>query len=88
MIKLDAMPIYGKHPFKIFFSGTSGPILTKLCMKLLGVKPIIVCSHYKAGLTLTYFTVMSNFVTRAFVCENVAIMDSLEMIAAFDLECD
>ena len=87
---MDAMPIYGKHPFKIFFSGTSGPILTKLGMKLWGVRPIIVCSHYKAGLTfkLTYFTVMSNFVTRAFVCENVAMMDSLEMLAAFGLECD
>ena len=26
MTKMAAMPIYGKNPSKIFFSGTSGPI--------------------------------------------------------------
>ena len=33
MTKMATMPIYGKNPSKIFFSGTTGPILTKLGMK-------------------------------------------------------
>ena len=32
MTKMDAMPIYGKNPSKIFFSRTGGPIFTKLGM--------------------------------------------------------
>ena len=28
MTKMAATPIYGKHPSKIFFSGTGGPIST------------------------------------------------------------
>ena len=41
MTKMAAMHIYGKNPSKIFFSGTSGLISTKLGMLLL----IIVCSN-------------------------------------------
>ena len=33
MTKMAAMPIYGKNPSKIFFSGTTGPISIKLGMK-------------------------------------------------------
>ena len=33
MTKMAAMPIYGKNRSKIFFSGTTGPISTKLGMK-------------------------------------------------------
>ena len=33
MTKMAAMPIYGKNPSKIFFSGTCGPISMKLGMK-------------------------------------------------------
>ena len=32
MTKMAATPIYGKNPLKIFLSGTSGPISTKLDM--------------------------------------------------------
>ena len=32
MTKMAPMPIYGKNPSKIFFSGTGGPISTKLGM--------------------------------------------------------
>ena len=32
LTKMAAMPKYGKNPSKIFFSGTCGPISTKLCM--------------------------------------------------------
>ena len=31
--KMAAMPIYGKNPSRIFFSGTGGPISKKLGMK-------------------------------------------------------
>ena len=32
MAKMATMPIYGKNPSTIFFSGTGGPISTKLGM--------------------------------------------------------
>ena len=44
MIKMAAMPIYGKNHSKIFFSRTGRPIFTKLGMYHLGLQPIIVCS--------------------------------------------
>ena len=56
----------------------------KLGMKHQRPKPIIVCTNYDPGLTLTYFTAMSNFVH--FIMENVTMMDSLEIIASCDLE--
>ena len=37
MTKMAAMPIYGKNPLK-FFSGTGGPITTKLGMKPIKAK--------------------------------------------------
>ena len=66
VIKMATTFIYGKKPSKIF-SGTSGPILTKLGMYNLGLLLIIVCSNDDPGLTLTYFTARSNFVTWAFL---------------------
>ena len=83
MTKMAAMPIYGK-PLKIF--GTGGPISTKLGMKHLELQPIIVCSNDNPGLTLTYFTARSNFVTSAFLWEKVKTVDLLETIAACDLK--
>ena len=38
MTKMAAMPIYGKYPSKFFFSGTGGPISTKLGMKHRGLE--------------------------------------------------
>ena len=63
MTKMAAMTIYGKNPSKIFFSGTGGPISTNFGMYHGGLLSIIVCSNNDAGLTLTYFTARSNFVT-------------------------
>ena len=63
MTKMDAMPIYGKKTLKIFFSGTSGQILMKLCMKNQRPKPFFICENYDPGLTLTYFRARSNFAT-------------------------
>ena len=62
MTKMATMPINGKIPSKIF-SGTNGPISTKLSMWHEGLQPIIVCSNDDLWLTLTYFTARSNFVT-------------------------
>ena len=59
MTKMAAMPIYGKNTLKIFFPGTTGPILMKLCMKYQRPKPLIFCSNYYPGLTFTCFTARS-----------------------------
>ena len=86
MTKIAAMPIYGKHTLKIFFPGTSGPISTKLGMKHRRLRPIILCSNDKPGLTLTSFTARSNFATYAFSWDNVTMMDSLKITASCGLE--
>ena len=53
MIKMAAMPIYGKNPSKIFFSGTGGPISTKLGIWHRRLQPIIVYTNDDPRLTLT-----------------------------------
>ena len=58
----------------------------KLCMKHQIPKSCIIFANYYPGLTLTFFTAMSNFATKAFTWENVTMMDSLEIIASCDLE--
>ena len=63
MTKVAAMPIYCKNSLKIFFPGTTGQILTKLCIKYQRPKPFIICANYDTGLILTYFTARSNFAT-------------------------
>ena len=55
MTKMAAKPIHGKKPLNIF-SGTSGPISTKLGMKHRGLRAIIACTNDYPGLSLTYFT--------------------------------
>ena len=82
MTKMAAMPIYGKNTIKIFFPGTTWLILMKLCMKHQRPKPFIFYSNYDPELTLT------NFMARYEFCnmENVTKMDSLDIIASYDLE--
>ena len=65
MTKMAAMPMYCKT-LENLFRGTTGPILMKLCMMHQRPKPFIVCPNYDPGLTLTYFSAMSNFATWAF----------------------
>ena len=86
MTKMAAMPIYGKNTLKTFFPGTTVQILIHLCMKHQRLKLFIVCADYGLGLTVTYFTARSKFVTLALTWENVTMMDSLEIVATFDLE--
>ena len=80
MTKMAAMPIYGKNPLKIFFSGTGRPISTKLGMYNWGLQPIIICSNDD------HFTARSNLVTYAFLWEKVKTVDFSETIAACDLK--
>ena len=87
MTKMAAMPIYGKNTL-MFFPGTTGLILIKFGMKHQRSKPFIFCSNYDPWLTLTYFMAYSKFATKAFIRENVRVMDSLEIIASCDLEFD
>ena len=56
MTKMAAMLIYG-----IFFPGTTGLILMKLCMKLQRHNLFIFCSNNQPLLTLTYFMARSKF---------------------------
>ena len=86
MTKMDATPIYGKNPSKIFFSRTGGPISTKLGMLHRGLQPIIVYSNVDPRVTLTYFTARSNLVFYAFLWEKVITVDFSETIAACDLK--
>ena len=50
------------------------------------LKPVIVCSNDDPGVTLTYFTAKSNFVTYVFLWEKVKTVDFSETIAASDLK--
>ena len=59
MTKMAAMPIYGKNPSKIFFSGTGRPISTKLGMKHQWLKYYNVYINHGPVMTLTYFTTRS-----------------------------
>ena len=59
MTKMAAMPIYGKNPSKIFFSGTTGPISRKLSMKYQGLEYYNVFINYDLWMTMIYFTARS-----------------------------
>ena len=61
MTKMAAMPIYGKNPSKIFFSGTGGPISMKLGMKYQWLKRYNVYINHDPVMTLTYFTARSTW---------------------------
>ena len=55
MTKMAAMPIYGKNPSKIFFSGTGAPISKKLGVKHLWLKYYNVYINHDPVMTLTQF---------------------------------
>ena len=74
--------LYGKNLSKLYFSETGWPISTKLGMLHWGLQPIIVCSNYDFGVTMTYFTAWSNLVTLAFLKEKVKTVDMSETISA------
>ena len=45
-----------------------------------------ICSHDDTGLTMTYFTAMSNLVPYAFVWEKGKTMDFSEIILVYDIK--
>ena len=59
MIKMAAMPIYGKNPSKIFFSRTGGSISKKLGMKYRWLKYYNVYINHDPVMTFTFFTARS-----------------------------
>ena len=77
---MATMPIYGKKPSKIFFSGTGRPISMKLGMQHPGLQPVIFCSNDDPGVTLTYSTAKANFVILVFLWEKVNTVDFSETI--------
>ena len=87
MTKMAAMPIYGKNPSNIFFSGTGRPISTKFGMKHRILQPITFCSNADPPLTLTYFKAMSNLVTsKGFSIGKSENSGFSETIVAWDLK--
>ena len=55
-------------------------------MKHRGLQPIIVCPNDDPGVTLTYFTASSNFLTLALLLEKVKKVDFSETFAVCDLK--
>ena len=58
----------------------------KLGMQHPELQPVIVCSNVDPGVTLTYFTSKSNFVTLVFLWEKEKAVDFSKTIAASDLK--
>ena len=85
MTNMAAIPIYGKYLLNIF-SGTKQPVTLKVGMQHRVRKYYQVCSNDDPGLTLTYFTAMSNLVPYAFVWEKGKIMNFSETIVVCDIK--
>ena len=61
-------------------------MILKLCMQHRVLEHYQVCSNDDPRLTLTYFTVRSNFVPYAFVLEKGITMDFSETVVDYDLK--
>ena len=71
MTKMAAMPIYGKKPLKILFSGTKQKADDlKLGMRHWLLEYYQICSNDDPGLTMTYFTARSNLVSFVLIWKN------------------
>ena len=71
MTKMAAMPIYGKNPSNIFFSGTNRLISMKLGLKHLWLKYYNVYINHDPVMTLTKFMARSTWVAHAFEGEKL-----------------
>ena len=69
MTKMATMPIYGKNPLNIFFSGTKSPMALGLGMKHWGCRPYQICTNDESRLTLTYIMARSNLIPIVFIWE-------------------
>ena len=66
MTKMDATPIYGKTPLKVFFSRTRKLMTLGHGMLHWGCGAYQVCSNNDPRLTLTYLMTRSNLLPNAF----------------------
>ena len=73
MTKMATMPIYGKNPLNVFFSGTKRPLALGLGMKHWRCSPYQVCTNDESRLALTYFMARSNLIPNAFIWEKSCI---------------
>ena len=71
MIKMAAMPIYGKNPSNIFFSETNRLISMKLGVKHPWLKYYNVYINHDPVMTLTKFMARSSWVAHAFEWEKL-----------------
>ena len=67
----------------IFFSATKRPMIWSVALVL---EYYQICLNDDHGLTLTYFTIMSNLVSYAFVWEKGKTMDSSETVIVYDIK--
>ena len=79
--KMATMLIYGENLKK-----SSSLVTLKLGMQQWALEYYQVCSNDDPGLTLTYFTAMSNLVPYAFLWEKGKTMDFSETIVIYDLK--
>ena len=84
MTKMATMPIYGKTLKKLLRNRLND--FNETWYVAFGTHAHHSFSNDDPGLTLTYFTARSNFVTRAFPLEKVKTVDFSETIAACDLK--
>ena len=81
---MAAMSIYGKI-LKSFLSGTEQPMILKVGMQHRVLKYYQIPSNDDPGLTLTYFTAMSNLVPYASVWGKGKTMIFSETIVVYDI---
>ena len=89
LTKMATMPIYGKIPFKTFFSGTKRPHALKLCIQHQGSGPTKFIQMVILGWpwhSLGAIRAKSNLLSYAFVWENVKTVDFIETIDFFELK--
>ena len=69
MTKITTMPIYGKNPLNIFFSGTKGQWPWDLVCSIRDLGPTRIRTNDESRLTLTFFMARSNLIPNAFIWE-------------------
>ena len=86
MTKMAAMSIYAKNLKKNLLLRNERPMTLKLGMQHRVLEYYQVYSNNGLGLTLTYFTAMSNLVPFTFVWEKGKTMNFSETIVVYDLK--
>ena len=85
MIKMAAMPVYGKNLKKLLLQNQQTDDLETWFIALF-MQVLLRLKNFDQKLTLTHFTPRSILVTYAFIWEQVVIIYFLETIAALCLK--